>query len=61
MKEGAKEKLTIYAIGFVFLACGVVALQFERGEMWRSILLAVAFSGLIYIAIRQSVKHLKKK
>lgn len=61
MKESAKSKLMIYAISFVFLACGVAALQFERGDMWRSVLLAVAFAGLIYIAIRQSVKRLKKK
>ncbi len=61
MKENAKDKLTIYAMSFAFLGCGVAALQLDPVSWWRLGLLCVAFVGLVTIAVVQTVRRLKKK
>lgn len=57
-KETTDRILTL-AISFVFFVCGVFALHLGRGPV-RSGALTLCFAALIAIAVRQTVRRMKK-
>lgn len=60
MKGGTNEKLWVLGVSFALFLGGVAALSMERGPA-RTGILAVVFTGLLAIALRQTLKRMKKK
>lgn len=53
------EKLVVMLTAFAVFMCGVFALSMDRGQT-RTIVLACVVASMLALAIRQSVKRLKK-
>lgn len=60
MRREVKGKLIVFAVSMAFFALGISAVYMERGET-RTTLLIIALAGMLAVALRQTVRLLKKE
>lgn len=59
-KRDSRDKLLVLGMSFVFFVGGVLSLQMERGPV-RTALVALCTAALLAVALRQTVRRLRKR
>lgn len=60
MKRDAQEKIVVLLVSFALFMGGVLALSMDRGD-GRTIVIVLVVLALLAIAVRQTIRILKKK